>query len=474
MPYEHLCEARKQIEVLCNQSKRNEHLGHETVKNTFLGGMRDGESWGLRRWLSKNGGALKVCNDLELIFQALQKLDRDAETTKIIAKQLRPVAAHAYKQLKRMVPQAYQEVSSAHPYLPFFHRLESSLNGLSNFDPEDDDVVIIDDEDEIQEVKNNMNSKKNGLSGHKRPKEGYADHVNGSTATKRQRQLDDQFSFKSNGMNLPSPQNGVMNQQSYRNFDEHDEDEDGSDIEIVCVKNASDTDESASTGALTNSTTTRTPDNGLNTTKANGVSAQNQNGISDNPTKAHFRNFTPEQMSQKIEALADHCLKGQVPNIANSTCYWSLNENYAFALRIFALFLREPRSSWFVDPVDERGLLQLGRPNYRDIIINPLCFRDIFHAIISSYEQSQTTAPLQNTTLTWDMWSGSDLLQAIDLVFLNALAYNGKTRSSIRVDTLALRNRLWVTIQSKVGRKGKEFIPTKRGECSGFVVFKSR
>eukprot|EP00550_Attheya_septentrionalis_P011912 CAMPEP_0198302624 /NCGR_PEP_ID=MMETSP1449-20131203/55954_1 /TAXON_ID=420275 /ORGANISM="Attheya septentrionalis, Strain CCMP2084" /LENGTH=85 /DNA_ID=CAMNT_0044005041 /DNA_START=14 /DNA_END=268 /DNA_ORIENTATION=- len=58
------------------------------------------------------------------------------------------MAKQASNRLKNDVPQAYQEVSSAHPYLPFFHRLESCLSRLSNFDPEDDDVICIDDEDD--------------------------------------------------------------------------------------------------------------------------------------------------------------------------------------------------------------------------------------------------------------------------------------------------------------------------------------
>ena len=70
------------------------------------------------------------------------------------------MAKQALGRLKSDVPPSYQEVSTAHPYLPFFHRLESALKGMANFDPEDDDVICIDDDDEIEEAKTKAKAKK--------------------------------------------------------------------------------------------------------------------------------------------------------------------------------------------------------------------------------------------------------------------------------------------------------------------------
>lgn len=145
--------AVQEIQKLCKDARGVELQGCEVMKNTFLGGMKDGESWGLRKWLSKNGGALHICNDCECILNSCQKLDRDSSSTTKLAGLLRPLAKNALTRLKADVPSSYQEVSTAHPYLPFFHRLESTLKGMSNFDPEDDDVICIDDDDEIEEEK---------------------------------------------------------------------------------------------------------------------------------------------------------------------------------------------------------------------------------------------------------------------------------------------------------------------------------
>jgi hypothetical protein len=127
--------------------------GCEHVKNTFLGGMRENESWGLRKWLSKHGGAGAICNDLEEVLRTVKALKKSEKTTIKLAELLRPIAMQAHDRLKKDVPAAYQEQSTAHPYLPFFHRLEACLKQMANYDPEDDDVICLDSDDDEEEVK---------------------------------------------------------------------------------------------------------------------------------------------------------------------------------------------------------------------------------------------------------------------------------------------------------------------------------
>jgi hypothetical protein len=120
----------------------------EAVKNNFLGGMKDGESWGLRKWLSKHGNALAICTDLECILKAIKQLDKSDPSTSKLASIIRPMAKIALDKLHKDIPPSYQQRSTAHPYLPFFHRLEAALQNMSSFDPDEDDVICLDDSDD--------------------------------------------------------------------------------------------------------------------------------------------------------------------------------------------------------------------------------------------------------------------------------------------------------------------------------------
>ena len=76
MPQSYLDDATSDLVQLTNDARMQAHVSCEAVKNAFLGGMKEGESWGLRKWMSKHGGALYACNDLEDILQKVQKMDR--------------------------------------------------------------------------------------------------------------------------------------------------------------------------------------------------------------------------------------------------------------------------------------------------------------------------------------------------------------------------------------------------------------
>lgn len=126
--------------------------GCDHVKNAFLGGMRENESWGLRKWLSMHGGAGSICNDIEEVMRHVKALPKSDDTTRRLADMLRPIARQAHDRLKKDVPTAYQERSSAHPYLPFFHRLEACLKQMATYDPEEDDVICLADSSDDEEA----------------------------------------------------------------------------------------------------------------------------------------------------------------------------------------------------------------------------------------------------------------------------------------------------------------------------------
>jgi hypothetical protein len=106
-----------ELNKLCQDSKQVEYQGCEVMKNSFLGGMKDGESWGLRKWLSMHGGALHICNDLECILRSCQNLDRSQEATRKLSERLRPLAKQALDRLKKDVPPSH---------IPTFHSFIAS------------------------------------------------------------------------------------------------------------------------------------------------------------------------------------------------------------------------------------------------------------------------------------------------------------------------------------------------------------
>ena len=143
MPFDHLKNATDAIKTLVAETKKTESLECLEIKRNFIGGISEGQSFGLRKWLSNYGSALKICDELEMILVAVQKLDRSSNSTINLASQIRKEASVTRARLLRDVPKAYQQISRAHPYLPFFHRLEAAIKGLAEFDPEDDEVVIL-------------------------------------------------------------------------------------------------------------------------------------------------------------------------------------------------------------------------------------------------------------------------------------------------------------------------------------------
>jgi hypothetical protein len=117
--------------------------GVKRINRTVLGGLRENEPFGLRKWMSIHDGAPDICNDLEAILKAVVVMDRKEIAIKL-AEVLRPIASESLDRVKKDVPTAYQKISTAHPHLPFFHRLEGCLMQLANWHPEEADVFFLD------------------------------------------------------------------------------------------------------------------------------------------------------------------------------------------------------------------------------------------------------------------------------------------------------------------------------------------
>lgn len=553
-----LSEAMAGLDKLCLDAKNAERHGCEAVKNHFLGGMKDGESWGLRKWLSKNGNALRVCTDVECIVQALRNLDKKKPETKKIADILRPLARQTLDRLKSDVPQSYQEHSSAHPYLPFFHRLESGLKAMSAFDPEDDDVICIDDsddEDEVQPAVPPPPPTKSAKRQREPPPRTLAEskkrkaEVN-ATVTIDTTEEDD----ASVQPNLKAPfQSPILDDvtAALKNDDSSSsgESDDESVIEVVGFKPAGSIDSQASLDdsntwlcafclckspmAASNcqkcgesnylkdfavdsytdaereifgessitaanspddeSTEQQRPTQNANLScqhSSQDLALQHQGPSWPIPEK-HEAQTAAFFMANKLEILAHFFEQSQEdavrPADAPYGIFWD-GDRYASALRLFSSILRSPEAPQFVERMDDDKMIQAGNPPYSHVIKHPLCFRDIAAALFVNVEATETVPSSQDGRLpvrglsTWNMWKGMDLLQAIDLVFLNSLAYGRAVdgaRSQHRAKTNKLRKTFWdgITsiIASFVGRdndRRRQCTPTRRSESSGFVVYK--
>jgi hypothetical protein len=467
MQADNLDKAVQELQKLVSDARAVELQGCEVIKNTFLGGMKDGESWGLRKWLSRNGGALHICNDCECILHACQKLDRTVDSTRKISERMRPLAKQSLAKLKKDVPTSYQEISTAHPYLPFFHRLESALKGVSNFDPEDDDVICIDDEDEVEELK------QKALPPPKTKKRKTEEEVKPSKKS-------------------------ALTEGTLQYFPSSDSSDEDSMIEILEMKPSKKrkkkTKATGSSDADSEYMNALAFFSSFEETLASGEDPfgdDTSSVIARSPSLLKLSSFELAISIDRLAGIFDSNQQATIrPMTVDEGVFWDDSPpRYAMVLRLFSEILRMPEAHAYLDPVDEHGLISEGYPKYTRIIKHPLCFRDVFSALLEErYDGDETPTASDNEGIlsnldlnSWNMWRGLDLLHAIDLVFLNSLAYgkaSDEGRSSQRSNTNKLRKHMWAGIKSIMDGScldtdvRRKLTPTRRGESSGFVVRK--
>ena len=248
MASHHLSAAKIQLDHLVSSARSAIPQGCDQIKNAFLGGMRENESWGLRKWLSQHGGAGAICNDVEEILRTVKSLKKEEATTIKLAELLRPIAGQAHDRLKKDVPQAYQEQSSAHPYLPFFHRLEACLKQMANYDPEEDDVICLDsdseDEEDVKVVE--KKKKKKAGSSSSSAKSSSTDVPKSSAVKKRilKREREGDTTTTQNGSTvLPPYKRGKSLENIVPLKIEKQTENNGDQREIICLDSSSDEEE---------------------------------------------------------------------------------------------------------------------------------------------------------------------------------------------------------------------------------------
>ncbi|GAX20095.1 hypothetical protein FisN_18Lh033 [Fistulifera solaris] len=452
-----LQEAVRELQTLVTDARNCTRQGSEAVKNTFLGGMKDGESWGLRKWLSRHGNALRICTDLECLLAACKQLERTCSRTQQLALLLRPMAQRTLEKLKNDIPVSYQEVSAAHPYLPFFHRLEAALRNMSQFDPEEEAVICIDDDSDDDDDDDEI------------------EVYNAPPPPPRKRKQQEEVVMDVSSPKLPplketkmDPEQQTIAVQVQNNTNDESssgESEDDSVVEIVDVKPAS-----------------ATIQRHVPVSRSPSDSTTNWPVPIDEP----YAKTTADALANSIEQLAVAMEEEKlvVPRVLERETFWNPSR-FASALRLFALILRQPEAIHFVDNVNEDALVDSGHRLFSHVVKHPLCFRDIQAALIQNDSQSESLVPRTNngkllSPSQWNMWKGSELLQAIDLIFLNSLAYGqalGEGKSQHRSKVNKLRKTLWngihAILQAECDAAARRlYTPTRRSEDSGFVVYK--
>ncbi|KAL7468031.1 hypothetical protein ACHAXS_008261 [Conticribra weissflogii] len=573
----HLQDAKKNLDQLVKDASDAVPQGCEQVKNAFLGGMRENESWGLRKWLSKHGGAGSICNDLEEIMRVVKSLKREEETTIRMAEMVRPIAGQAHERLKKDVPQAYQEQSSAHPYLPFFHRLEACLKQLATFNPEEDDVICLDDSDDDDDddvnvietvssatcavhsspVKKSKSSPSKGSSISTRSKRSNSKREEGAhdTATsiwdemrvhneRMKRSKQDTNSSTSGDDTLANFYFGDSSSNNKNtNTRAADDDDDDSEIEVLEIDGDGNFAPIPATGHAPQATAAEAAAiasaQGHSRTSSIDASGKwrcpncsflNEEFASkctmcfdDDSTGAELAKFLRgsefdgsadfgetsnlsfgqgyESLrddggdqswkalratdSRELESLADHISEGKsLPKEAHKNVdeFWGATSTFPQLLRLFRNIILHPASQRFLEPVNENHLMIMGLPPFNSVVRHPLCF----HAIVTALSKSEDSLKchhlvmrLSNGQLNivglqhWNMWNGTHLIEAIDLVFLNALAYNGNEESQEKVETEELRKMLWDGVNSMLKslkpHERREHLPQKRMPTNSFV-----
>ena len=445
MPMKELTAAYKGLESLLLDVKKMEMAGkYEAMKNAFLGGMRDGESWGLRKWLSKNGGALHICNDAELIWYGIRDKKEDTMVV-VLAKILRPIAKLSFDRLKGDVPKAYQEVSSAHPYLPFFHRLESALKGLSEFDPEDDEVICLDDSDDEEDVK-----------------PAAADSSNASAASLsdifRDTNVDSDIDDDVAVGNLKADPD-IFNSQGSFDFDTNTNQSSSWRCSLCTFQNHS----------------SKTKCDMCDIDKFTGTESDNTSGAS---SLSEGLEGNSQQLAELIDSIACALEEGREPRpleFINHSDFWSNPaSNYVFVLRLFRDMILSDSSQYLLDPIALSENIQDDLQRYYSLIKNPLGFRDIVVALAKNSSDNNPGQLDTSSLKKWNMFEGKWLIQAVDLVLLNTLAFIGKETSPLRKQILALRKAFWKQIRNVGITETSKNMPPRRTENSDFLLYRRK
>jgi hypothetical protein len=473
-----LTEAYNGLLQLRSEAANAQTQGSEAVKSHFLGGMKDGESWGLRKWLSRHGGALHVCTDVECIVSVCRQLDDSV--LQRMSQLLRPAGRTVLHQLQTEIPTSYQAHSTAHPYLPYFHRLEAALRNLSTLGEANDIICLDSDDDDDDDVQLIVPPKKTAASHKQAPapiRKPAAAAITAAAvvAVPQQQQHHQQLHKRSRVHAFADDDN-----------DDNDDDVDNGSLDTkpparknlaeqpVFIKQDEDEEDDADNNNHVNNNNNNNNGDNDDDGSSSGESCDDAVEVIDNnpwPFQPLTDSGLVRRLVTQVYQLAEAWDANQLmrPPHVHASPFWRGNR-FAEALRLFADLLdarQHATMSFLAEPTDDNACVKAGQPPFSHVVKHPIAFRCIVNSLLDR------SGNLPDKSLaSWNMFDGKDMLQAIDLVFLNSLAY-GKmvnAETSVRQEINQLRKVLWAGIHKMKAQKND--LPTRRVETSGFIVYR--
>ena len=390
---------------------------------------------------------------------------RESPRTVRLGKIVRKITTHALTRLHEDIPKAYQEVSSAHPYLPFFHRLESVLQGLSWFDPEDDDVICLDSDEVEKEKLKQVERKKSSAERMLHNNSGQdVHHVYQPSAAEDIVNIDDE----DDSSNTPISTSTYTNNKTSKLTNTE-----GSTTASACTteQNANVAhigQWSCSICTFVNEQETdrcvicdkeRPFSNGNDASSASKINGNTINGTleaenskysdGNNGLRLERARKTSEDFVSRIEVL-------DFGDRSSSASYW--DQSWEVVMNLVCRTIRAQYSSWILE-FDE---------NQVNVVRHPLCLRDIVDALTNIRGHGR----LVRTKLNWSVYNMEQLLEAVDLVMINALVTNGPAKTNLYNDVRHIRQYFWQFLRDHAKKRDGvgDILPTKRSERSKFVL----
>ena len=110
----------------------NRRFFNQSIVQSFIGGISEGRSFGLRAWIGEAGGVGPACDATECIIVAIWKLPTLNEDAEKCLSVIRPHAENVLNKLKTEIPVQLQKRGDTHPPLPYFNRLETALKTITS------------------------------------------------------------------------------------------------------------------------------------------------------------------------------------------------------------------------------------------------------------------------------------------------------------------------------------------------------